>query len=322
MQEQDLVKALIKKVGRGKTLSRDLAREEAKTSMECLLRGDFTAAQAGAFLQAMRIKETTVDELVGASEGAATFRQGVPEAQPEARHLPLVVNLAFDTPRKGGVVALVALAWLKAAGVLRPMVVWEPPSLFPGFDSVSKTLDILASDPFLAGGLPEIVRVRDLCPAWEGLSSLRRELGFRTILNTVEKLLRPWETAPVVVGISHDTFSERLCHVLAALGAPRVAVVRGNHGTCDLNLGEKPTEVHLWRGGEVESISVPASESPWGTSATVLLASAFDAWPGWIADRESPLWGAVRGQAAFFHSVATGGTMSESVSLVRELPIR
>jgi len=320
MQEQDPVKALIKKVGRGKTLARDLTREEACEALERLLRGEFTPAQSGAFLQAMRIKETDVPELIGAARGAESFRQGQFSAQPSADRRPLVVNLAFDTARKGGVLSLPALAFLQHAGLVKPLVVWEPPSLFEKTDAVARTVSALKSHPVLADSIPEMVAVRDLCAPWEGLSSLRRELGFRTILNTIEKLLRPWETAPVVVGISHDTFSERLCHVLFALGAPSGAVVRGHHGTCDLTFGEKPTGCHVWQGERIAEIEIEADLFPWASHGAALLLSGLDSWPEWIADEKSPLWGMIRAQAAFLLSVATGEALTESVKIVEHLP--
>jgi anthranilate phosphoribosyltransferase len=320
MQEQDPVKTFIKKVGRGKTLARDLTREEAREAVERLLRGEFTPSQAGAFLQAMRIKETSVEELLGAAGGAESFRQGQFPAQPSPDRHPLVVNLAFDTARKGGILSLPALAFLEQAGLVKALVVWEPPSLFDRTNAVERTVSALKRHPVLAGSVPEMVAVRQMCAPWEGMSPLRRELGFRTILNTLEKLLRPWPTAPVVVGISHDTFSERLCHVLFGLGAPRGAVVRGHHGTCDLTFGENPTECHVWQGERISEIAIEADVFPWASHGAALLLSSLEFWPEWIADGSSPLWGMIRAQAAFLLSVATGGTLAESVQTIDNLP--
>jgi anthranilate phosphoribosyltransferase len=319
MIEQDPVKALIKKVGRGKTLAKDLTREEAAEAMERLLRGEFTAAQAGAFLQAMRIKETVVHELVGAAQAAARFRNGEFPPQPESLRNPLVVNLAFDTARKGGVLSLAALAFLKRENLVDSMVVWERATLFQAPGSMERTIAAMESNPSLSNSVPHMVEVRSLCEPWQNLSGLRKELGFRSILNTVEKLLRPWETAPVVVGISHDTFSERLCHVLFALGSPRGAVVRGHHGTCDLGFGEKPTAFNAWNGEDLSESVIEGSVFPWEKDASALLMSSLDSWGALLADESSALWGMVRAQASFFHSVATGAALSESVQIIQNL---
>ncbi len=318
MQEPDPVKALIKKVGRGKTLARDLTSPEAFEAIERLLGGQFTPAQTGAFLQALRIKETTVDELVGAAQGAAGFCPEGLSAQPPANQTPLVVNLAFDTARKGGVLSLAALAYLKSEGLVAPLVVWEPASLFDQPSALARTLAAIQSHPKLAKSLPEMVTIRQCCPPWEALSPLRKELGFRSILNTIEKLLRPWPTAPVVVGISHDTFSERLCHVLNALGASSGAVVRGHHGTCDLGFGEKPTSFHSWNGDQVHEDSVEAHQLPWPAESSALLVSSLDSWAEWMTDETSGLWGMIRSQAAFFVSVATQKSLAESIQMVQK----
>jgi len=317
MLETDPIKALVKHVGRGKTLARDLSREQASEAMGRILRGEFTDAQLGAFLQALRIKETSVEELVGAALGCEPWmdRSGAPQPPPD-RH-PLVVNIAFDTARKGGVLALPAAALLRRLGLAEPLLVWTPPTLFPEADPVARTLEVLRAHSWLRAGECPMVEVDQLVPPWKGLRRLRAELGFRSILNTVEKLLRPWTSAPIVVGISHDTFSERLCHVLHALGAPRGAVVRGNHGTCDLTLGVKPMETTVWNGTDVADAPIPTEALVEDADGSILLAARLDEWSSLLAQEASPLWRAVRGQAALFLSTARGIPLPEAAELVR-----
>ena len=319
MAEIDPVKTLVKHVGRGKTLARDLSPPQAQEAMGRILRGEFSPAQLGAFLQAMRIKETTADELVNAVLGCEPFRAEVDlPPQPGADRFPVVVNLGFDTARKGGVLSLLAAALLRRQGLAEPLVVWEPAINFVENDSLARTLAVLRSHPWLAAGECPMVSVQRMFPAWAALRPVRKELGFRSILNTLEKLLRPWSTCPVVVGISHDTFSERLCHVLFALGAPRGAVVQGNHGTCDLTLGEKPMETTVWDGAEVSDRAVEMAGLVEDPEGSVLLVSRQADWPEQILDESSPLWRAVRGQAAYLLSVARGIGLPEAVRLVAQ----
>ena len=294
------VQALVKQVGRGKTLAKDLSIEEAREALERLLGGEFTPSQTGAFLQALRIKETTADELVGAALGVASFQ--VPTTLP-AESSPLVVNVAFDTPRKGGLLSILAAAYLRRAGLAQPVVVWEPPSLFREVGAVEATLAALEADPWLADGRCPMVAVREMVPAWAGLSAIRSELGFRTILNTLEKVISPLPSAPAMVGISHGNFFHRLAQVLSRLGSVRGVAVQGHHGTCDLNLGEKPTPVATCAASEVvETVHAPGGE--YALDASVLLLSRLEAWPDWVRDPESPLWPAIRAQAAFLLMVA------------------
>ncbi len=322
MADIDPVKTLVKHVGRGKTLARDLSPAQAEEAMHRILRGEFSPAQLGAFLQAMRIKETNAQELVHAALGCEPFRAAVDlPPQPEADRFPLVVSLGFDTARKGGVLSLLAAAILRRAGLAEPLVVWEPAINFVESDSLAKSLAVLRSHPELSQGECPMVSVQGMFPSWTSLRGVRKELGFRSILNTLEKLLRPWTTCPVVVGISHDTFSERLCHVLFALGAPRGAVVQGNHGTCDLTLGEKPMETTVWNGSEVVDRSVAMSEILTDPDGSILLVSRQADWPVQILDESSPLWRAARGQAAYLLSIARGIDLPQSVRLVAQHPL-
>lgn len=320
MVEQDPIKGLVKHVGRGKTLARDLSPAQAEDAMGRMLRGEFSPAQLGAFLQALRIKETTATELQYAALGCRSFLDAsVAPAQPGADRSPVVINLAFDTARKGGVVSLLAGALLKTSGLAEPLVVWEPAINFPANDSLGRTLAVMDRHPSFAAGVP-MVTIQQMLPAWRNLREIRSQIGFRSILNTLEKLLRPWEEVPVVVGISHDTFSERLCHVLAKLGAPRGAVVQGNHGTCDLNLGEKPTETTVWEGDAVADLPVGVDAEAWGTGGAVHLVGSLGQWPEQIQDARSPLWGAVRAQAGYLLSVARGISFQGAQQLISDHP--
>jgi len=296
------VQILVKHVGRGKTLAKDLSSDQAREALERLLRGEFTPSQAGAFLQALRIKETTSDELVGAALGVGSFqvRTSLPHES-----TPLVVNIAFDTPRKGGVLSVLASAYLRRLDLAHPVVVWEPPSLFPEVHAVVATLAALRADDWLADGECPMVEVRDMVPGWADLSGLRAELGFRTILNTLEKVISPFPSAPTVVGISHGTFFLRLAEVLVRLGSERGVVVQGHHGTCDLGLGEKPVPVAVASSSgiaETEHV-VEGSDRP---DASVLLLSSLESWPDLVRRPKSPLWPAIRAQAAFLLSAALG----------------
>lgn len=317
MRDLDPVKALVKHVGRGKTLARDLSAVQAHEAMGHILGGEFTDAQLGAFLQALRIKETSADELREAARGCEPFlvpQDLPPEPAPDA--FPLVVNLAFDTARKGGVLSLPAVALLRRTGLASPLVVWEPPVLFPAADPIGRTLQALRGNAWLAAGACPMVEVGEILPAWRTLRRIRAELGFRSILNTLEKLLRPWTTCPVVVGISHDTFSERLCHVLHGLGAPRGAVVQGHHGTCDLTFGEKPLETTLWDGDTVRDRTVVVSDLFPGADPSLLLLGGLEAWHSQLGDVSSPLWQMVRAQAAYLLSIARGIELTEAAIVV------
>src|SRR5690606_11550214 len=97
-QEASKPADFVKRVGRGRTLSQDLTRAEADRAFRLLLAGGFSPVQLGAFLQALRIKELTQEELDAL---ASAFRDGMPSPPPLAGPHALVLNIASDTSRKG-----------------------------------------------------------------------------------------------------------------------------------------------------------------------------------------------------------------------------
>jgi anthranilate phosphoribosyltransferase len=309
-------KSLIKAVGRGKTLSRNLTMVEMEHAMALLLQGGFTQAQTGAFLQALRIKETTADEVAAALATAMRFLavQDAPIGP-----YPLVVNVAYDSKRKPTVLSVMASRFLASAGLCSPCLVWSP-CLNAGIgDPLATSLAFCQGVAGLEAEVPAW-SVAELVPMWAGLDALRQELGFRSILNTLEKLLRPWREAPVVLGIAHDNFRTRLAEVLKRDGSASGAIVQGNHGTCDLGLGEEPTVVIRY-GESVAETSISRKEFPWEATSSVHLIGSVENWPAWLADRESALWNAIRIQASFLLSVARPELdLAACVSLVRNVP--
>lgn len=294
-------KPILKAVGRGKTLSRNLTGAEMTAAMGALLAGAFTQAQAGAFLQALRIKETTADEVAGALE-ACSNAMPVSEAMPPLR--PLVVNVAYDSRRKPTVLSVLAAHFLARHGLCSPCLVWSP-CLNAGIaEPLAESLAHCSRTPGLQASLP-VLSVDALLPGLAALADLRRELGFRTLLNTLEKLLRPWKEAPVVLGIAHDNFLERLALVLERAGSPHGAIVKGNHGTCDLGLGQEPTQLLRYRGQVLETLEVDAGRFPWATSSAVHLIASRERWGEWLQDEESPLWNAILCQASFLLWIAS-----------------
>jgi anthranilate phosphoribosyltransferase len=281
--------------------------------MDRLLRGEFTPSQTGAFLQALRIKETNADELVGAAIGVRSFQAPAGLA---AESSPIVVNLAFDTPRKGGVLSVLAAAYLRRLDLAHPVVVWEPPSLFPGVRAIETTLASLRADTWLSDGECLMIAVRDMVPNWAELASIRAELGFRTILNTLEKVISPLPNAPVMVGISHGTFSRRLAEVLLRLGSERSSVVQGHHGTCDLGFGEKPAMVAEGSAAGIRETEY-VIDGVGRPDPSILLLSSLESWPDLVRRPGSPIWPAIRAQSAFMLSAALDIPAGEAIERIQ-----
>ena len=249
----------VRKVGKGRTLLKSLEREEAAAAFSLLLRGGFTDAQAGAFLQALRIKELAPSELDGLMDA---FRAARPDSLPALPPGGFVLNLASDTPRKGGYASLLAAALTAAEEGLPAGVIRSEPVLTGNRASWDGTWDLVRNAPAgpfreaLHGagdcgdgcGAPHhapaslfVAEINDLAPPLRSLRAVRNEIGFRSCLHTAEKLLNPWADKPLILGISHRHYAGRMTEHFAGRGLA-AKIVLGNHGTTDLVL-HKETEV-------------------------------------------------------------------------------
>lgn len=288
----------VRKVGKGKTLLKSLERGEAAFAFDLLLRGAFTASQAGAFLQALRIKELTSDELDGLMD---CLRARQPAAVPSLPEGGFVLNLASDTPRKGGYASLLAAAALAAEGLPVGIVRSEP--VFSGNTaSWDGTFALVRGAGHDAGhavagccAFPHapaalcVVEANDLVPDLRSLRGLRGELGFRSCLHTAEKLLNPWPRLPLVLGISHRHYAERMSDHFARRGQ-KAFIVLGNHGTPDLVL-HKETEVWEVGGdGAVRTVSFHPGELGLAPEPGIYTLGAF---ADWARELESPGCGAL-----------------------------
>jgi len=259
----------IRKVGKGKTLTRNLSLTEAREAFSQLFAGRFTPSQTGAFLQALRIKELSQEELDGLMEALAFPASNFPDVSSGG----FVLNLASDTSRKGGYASYLAAALLAAKGM--PVgVVRSDPMLSGNQASWDETQRALSPSSAPAA---VVVDVYDLIPALRNLRQIRQELGFRSCLHTAEKLLNPWPRKPLVLGISHRHYAERLAENLRRRGLTG-KIVLGNHGTPDLVL-HKETEIwEVLPGGDVRVLSLHPGDLGLQPDPTVYSLGFFPKW--------------------------------------------
>ena len=258
----------IRKVGRGKTLAKDLTGPEAVDAFAQLLKGHFTPAQAGAFLQALRIKELSAEELDGLM---LVFSGG---KSLSASPAGLALNLASDTPRKGGYASLLAAAGLAHNG-LSVGVIRSEPMLSRNSESWESTWRMFGA-AFPAN--LEIVHVYNLLPELQKLEPMRNELGFRSCLHTAEKLVNPWSNRPVVLGISHRHYAERMAENLRKRKL-RGKIVLGNHGTPDLVLHKETEILEVLADGSLRTLHIRPADFGLAPDPGVYAVGFLPEWP-------------------------------------------
>lgn len=244
----------IKTVGRGKTLGKHLSFEHAKTAMERMLNDEFTDAQLGAFLQALRIQELSEDELSGF---ASIFIDKASQSRLSTTS-DLCLNFCFDTARKSTLLSLFSLPILCSMGLKVTCI----ESGFPltGNTAVLETGKLLvakwAADHGLPNTYPEMfVKSEELVSGLLSLHEVREQIGFRSCLHTLEKVLNIGLKVPMCTAISHPHYIERLLATLNQFYQGASWVVLGQHGTLDLSL-QKDTPAYLASSGEKQLVSM------------------------------------------------------------------
>jgi len=269
----------VKKVGKGKNLSADLDAGEARAAFASLLAGEFAPSQFGAFLQALRIKELSQDELDALVE---VFRAR--PLPPLAGERTLVLNLSSDTQRKGGLATLLAAHLLPAFGVAVGLVRSEP--VLQGnrasFETSLALGRALAAEFVPGAATPLLTTCSDLIPGLAALDGLRGELGFRSCLHTAEKLVNPWPASPMLLGISHKHYALRLAAAMTRRGLTG-RILLGNHGTVDLVLHKETEMVSVGAQGAIREESLAPSALGLETPSDVYALGKFPSWADWTA---------------------------------------
>lgn len=212
---------------------RNLTHDEAVRAFGAILDGVESEIRVGAFLMALRWKGITVEELTGFAE-AARERAKVP-----CDGMPGVV---FVSPPLDGYDArppLEVAACLIAAGAgVRTVLITDrnvPPRRgLTGALVLDQLGAGLSWDPEEATANVEsiglaAISASAMLPALLGLRRIRRDVGVRTPLSTVEKLLAP-KSAAVVLGAQHGPVLGTAVETMAGLGHPAGIAIQGTAG--------------------------------------------------------------------------------------------
>ncbi|MDQ1912409.1 anthranilate phosphoribosyltransferase [Paenibacillus sp. GD4] len=232
------MKQYIKAVGTGKLGSRSLSYDEAVAAAHAIARGESTDAQTAAFLMAMRMKGEADEEMMGFidvfrkySLPYRSFSHSLNCAGPyDGRHyFPVTIPVSL------------LLASVGFSQVLHGSVAL-PPKLG---QSVKELLEGLGVQVELEAKLWEKIFVSlhigfiwtDLiCPPFGRVRHVREQIGLRTFLNTVEKMINPVHSLNMVIGVNHKTAMEHLIHLLPKTGFETAYIVQGMEGSEDLPL--------------------------------------------------------------------------------------
>ena len=215
----------------------DLAREEARSVMDEIMRGEATPGQIGGFLVALRAKGETVAEIAGCAEA---MRGHVLPVRPTRTDL-------VDTAGTGGDGAGTLNISTAAAFVAAAAGAAVAKHGNRAVSSASGSADVMEALGFRLEQTPDrIARSIDLHgfgfmfapmhhPAMKHAAPVRRELGTRTVFNLIGPLTNPAGARTQVMGVSSPELARTIADVLALLGTTRALVVHGAGGVDELS---------------------------------------------------------------------------------------
>ncbi len=208
-------------MGTGKKRNRDLSEAEIAEAMRQMLDGEAYPEQTAAFLLGWRVKPETIAEFRGALKACDDYIEHTPIADSIELGYPYdgKVNNPYLFPLVAKMLAGSGLSIVMSGGQLQPA---------KGGLRVKEIMDHCTfPDDF------HFFEREKFFKAMCSLTEVRRRLGLRTALNTIEKLPNVAQSDTAVTGVFHmpyvqkyiDTFADRY---------QRFVVVKGNEGTPEI----------------------------------------------------------------------------------------
>ena len=238
----------------------DLDRESAAAAFRDVMTGAATSAQIAALLTALRLKGETAEEVAGAAE---TMRALSTKVEVDVDHLVDTCGTGgsgaklFNISTAGAFVTAAAGAHVAKHGN-RAMT-----SSSGSADALEALGVNIALDPTQVARCIETVGMGFMFAqahhsAMRHAAPVRKELGFRTLMNVLGPMTNPAGAARQVIGVFARQWQRRVAQALAVLGAEHVLVVHSG-GLDEIGL-EAPTHCVELRGGEITEYEITPAD--------------------------------------------------------------
>lgn len=225
----------IRIIGKGKNGARSLTFDEAYNAFSMILKNEVLDVQLGAFLMLLRVKEESVDELVGfvqATKDQLNFKPLHVDLDwssyaGKRKHFPWFLLSALTLAHHGYKVVMHG-----AAGHTINRVYTEQVLQYLGYSICQNENDVAKQlDKHNFAYLPLHV----ISPILSDLIGLRNIMGLRSPIHTLARLINPFNAKATMQAIFHPAY--RSSHQQAAfkLGYENSAVIKGEGGEFERN---------------------------------------------------------------------------------------
>jgi anthranilate phosphoribosyltransferase len=252
----------LKEVARGKKGSKDLDYKQTSEVAQSIINGKATDAQIAAYLIALRLKTETPEELLAF----------VHAFQNESEKLNLsnhnIIDFASPYNGRNSFTGTIPSAILLAEfGV--PVFLHGSDSLPPKYGVAMNSIlnhlgiKVTQSSSALAKTIDEskigFASTEEFCPSLGHLRKIRKELGVRTLLNTVEKCLNISQAHSIMIGAFHRTAINKIAPIFKDLSFKNVYIVQGMEGSEDLPV-HRNSFIFKITGDQIDSFIVNPDE--------------------------------------------------------------
>lgn len=212
----------LKAVGTGKKHNYDLTKEEMLDLISLVFDGKVLDEQLSAFLLGWRLKPETTDEFIGILEGFDKYIKRVV--------IPNSIEFGYPYDGKRNNPFLFSLI-SKELEKFNLNIVVTGDELQPSKEGVTLK-DIYKSLSKKPSNLHYFER-SDILKPLSDLTKVRINLGLRTGLNSIEKLINPASSDIAFIGVYHKPFMEKYVKIFAPR-YKKLVIVKGNEGTTEI----------------------------------------------------------------------------------------
>jgi len=235
--------------------NQDLTSDEARSAMREIMSGEATPAQVAAFLVALKKKRETVEEVTALAETMREFSR---------RIRPRVEGCLLDTCGTGGDRTKTFNVSTTCAFVIAGAGVSVAKHGNRSFTSQCGSADVLERLGLNLNMSPEIVEhsieqlgvgfmfAPNFHPAMKNVSTIRREVGVRTVFNILGPLTNPAGANTQLIGVYDQNLLKPMCQAAHNLGADAVMTVFGLDGTDEISISNKTILARTQNGNIVE----------------------------------------------------------------------
>ncbi len=249
-------------LGRGKSGSRSLSREEARLGFSMILRDEVEPLQLGAFLMLLRVKEETGAELAGFVEACRDVM--VAPAPDLAADLDWSSYAGKKHQHPWYLLALLLLAQAGYRVFLHGSAGHTPGRLYTEHAMRELGLPVAHDWGQVENQLQQeglsYLSLEHFCEPLQRLLQLKPLLGLRSPVNTLTRMLNPLRAPCSLQSIFHPAYAKLHQDADRMLEQPAAMVFKGESGEVELK-PSADTRLHWLRPASTSTVSVPRTLS-------------------------------------------------------------